>query len=134
MTSATLSPLLRFGLLLDAAGSGATGIALTVAPGFWADLFGLPSGLLLPAGLAMLPWAVGLALIVRRGHAARPTLRAVIGLNIAYVVLCLAAVFGGLLAPNSLGLAFVLAQAAAVALFAELQFLGLRRTETATLA
>jgi hypothetical protein len=65
----------------------------------------------------------------RRPGGAAGAGRLIAWLNVAYVALCLAALAAGLVAPNGLGIAFVVGQAAAVALFAALQLAGARRVE-----
>ncbi|MDQ3222974.1 MAG: hypothetical protein M3Q75_05805 [Gemmatimonadota bacterium] len=52
----------------------------------------------------------------------------VVAINLVWVLGSVALVVAGRFPLTVLGLAFVLAQAAAVALFAALQFLGLRRS------
>ena len=52
---------------------------------------------------------------------------ALIAINIAWVVASLFVAFGPAFAPTLLGKIFIVAQAATVAVFAELQIIGLRR-------
>ncbi len=58
-------------------------------------------------------------------------MRAVIGLNLLYAADAAVVVVVSWFPLTALGTAFVLLQAAAVALFAALQFVGLRRTTSA---
>jgi hypothetical protein len=53
--------------------------------------------------------------------------RTVIGLNFAWVAASALVLVTGWIQPNTLGIAFVIVQAAAVALLAELQITGRRR-------
>jgi hypothetical protein len=57
--------------------------------------------------------------------------QAIIALNLLWVVGSMGLLMGGWVAPTALGTAFVIAQAVAVGVFAELQFIGLRRTQAA---
>ena len=128
--SPNTSPLLRFALLGDAVASGATGLLLAAASGPLAWLLGLPAPLLRGAGLVLLPYAILVAWLGMRAVPAPPLVRTVIAVNLFWVAdsLLLAlgpALFG--LAPNGLGIAFVLAQAAVVLGFAVAQCIGLRR-------
>jgi hypothetical protein len=52
----------------------------------------------------------------------------VIVINAVWVIESLLLVMGNRVAPNALGQAFVVAQALAVAVFAELEYFGLRRS------
>jgi hypothetical protein len=55
--------------------------------------------------------------------------QAIIALNLLWVVGSMGLLMGGWVAPTALGTAFVIAQAVVVGVFAELQFVGLRRAQ-----
>jgi hypothetical protein len=115
-------------LLADAVASGATGALCVLAPGALARWFGLPAGLLAGAGVVMLLWAATLAwLALRQAGPPRKAVAAIAVLNAIWVVdsLLLLAI-PGWVAPTTLGVVFVLAQAVVVADLALLQWLGLR--------
>lgn len=122
------SKLLRLALAADAAACGAMGLLLAGAAKPLAPLFGLPVTLLQGAGLALLPCAAALAILA--GRHAIPSLAAyaVIGINLLWIVDSLLVAFAGWFAPSTLGLGFVLAQAAAVAAVTECEFVGLKRS------
>lgn len=122
------SSFLRRVLVADAAASGATGAAMALGGGFAAGLLGLPEDLLRYAGLALLPFAALVAFIGTRDEVPRAALWAVIGANVLWAADSVLLLVGGWVAPGALGTAFVLGQAAAVAVFAELEYMGLRRT------
>jgi hypothetical protein len=124
---AARSQFLRRVLLLDAAASGAMGLLLTLGAGPLTSLLGLPGPLLRGAGLVLIPFALGLILLARRPALSRAAVWAVIGLNAMWVVDSLILLAAGGLQPTALGTAFVLAQAAAVAGLAVLEYLGLKR-------
>jgi hypothetical protein len=126
--SIAISPFLRNALLADAAVSGAAGALMLFAGGFLAGLLDLPESLLRWAGGMLIPFVALLLLIAQRQMVARATVSAVIVLNILWVVASVFVLVGGLASPNMLGYVYVIAQAAAVALFAELQFIGLKRS------
>lgn len=127
----TTTRFLRIALLLDAGMSGPSGLVLVAAPQAIGQATALPGGLLLGAGLFFLPYAALLAWL-----ATRPAMpRWVVGLlaagNLLWAVGCAALPLLGLVAPNGWGIAFLAAQAVAVAVFAELYILAMRRAPRA---
>lgn len=127
----TPSPFLRQVLLADALISGVTGLAMMLGAGLLADLLGLPAMLLRWAGLILLPFAALVGWLATRERLPSRAVWAVITLNALWAADCVLLVVAGLIEPTWLGLAFVLFQAAVVALFAELQYVGLRRSTPA---
>jgi len=123
--------LLRRALLLDAVASGALGLAMALATGPLADLLGLPPGLLRWAGVALLPFAALLAFLGGRAAVPPAAAMAVVAVNLLWVAGSLLLLGGGWVEPTALGVAFVVAQALAVALFAGLQARGLAGTPVA---
>jgi hypothetical protein len=123
---------LRRVLLADALASAAMAALLLPAAGALAGPLGLPAGLLRGAGLALLPWVALTAWLGTRAEPSRPLVWAVVGGNAIWVADSLVLLLSGWVAPTALGVAFVLAQAAAVATFAVLQAMGQQRlAETA---
>ncbi len=121
------TPFLRFALLGDAAASGATGLLLAAGAGFLAALLRLPEGLLRVAGLVLLPYAGFVAWLgARGGGVPRNALRAVVAINLLWALDSVLLLAAGPVAPNGLGVAFVLAQAVAVLGFAAMQWTALR--------
>lgn len=118
---------LRRVLLADAAVSAAAGLLMAGAAGLLAGLLGLPEPLLRGAGLALLPYGALVAFVATRAQLAPAAVWAVIALNALWVFDSLGLLLSGWVAPNLLGYAFVLLQAIAVGVFAELEFVGLRR-------
>jgi hypothetical protein len=111
-------------LLLDALASGVMGLLLAGFAGMIAAPLGLPVGLLRGAGLALLPFAAAVGFT-----ATVPSVRSlyiVIGCNTVWVAASVVLLVSGVIAPTPLGTAFVLTQAAAVAVFALLQRASLR--------
>jgi hypothetical protein len=128
MFMTVLSSYLRKALLADAIVSGVASAGMIAGSGLVAASFGLPPALLLWAGIACIPF-VALIAFVLRGETAAPAgvVVAIIAINIAWVIASLFVAFGPMFAPTLFGKVFVVAQAATVALFAELQIIGLRR-------
>lgn len=123
--------LLRLALKLDAAASGALGALLVAAGSVLDDLLGLPLALLLPVGLFLLAYAAFVWVVGTRSRISKTAAWAVVATNLVWVADSVALVATAWFPLTALGAAFVLAQAAAVFLFADLQFLGLRRARRA---
>jgi hypothetical protein len=122
---------LRYALLADAVASGATGLLLIAGADLLTGLLGLPVALMREAGLLLVPYVALVAFVGTREAISRPAVQAIIALNLLWVVGSMGLLMGGWVAPTALGTAFVIAQAVAVGVFAELQFIGLRRTQAA---
>ena len=118
---------LRRVLVLDAVASGATGLLAIVASGFLSWLLDLPAGMLLGAGLVLVPYVLFVVYTATRSEIPRGAVTLIIIANALWAIASVAVLLSGWVAPNALGIAFVLAQAAVVALLGELQYVGLRR-------
>jgi hypothetical protein len=118
---------LRFALLADAIASGATGLLLILGADLLAGLLGLPAALMREAGLLLVPYVALVAFVGTRATISRPAVRVIIALNAMWTAASLLLLVTDYVAPTALGYAFVIAQAAVVAAFAELQFVALRR-------
>jgi hypothetical protein len=118
---------LRLSLRLDAAASGALGGLLAAGGALLDDPLGIPAAVLVPVGGFLVAYAAALWLVGSRPKLSRPAVRVVAVGNLLWVAASVIAVAGGWWSPTALGTALVIAQAAAVALFAELQLIGLRR-------
>ncbi|MGJ4898767.1 hypothetical protein ACQR2B_26105 [Bradyrhizobium oligotrophicum] len=130
----TSSALLRRALLADAAFSGVAGLALTFGASPLAALLQLPDALLRETGLFLVVYASFVGWLGSRPVAPRPLIVLVIAGNAAWTVGSIALLFSGLVAPNVLGEIFVAVQALGTGLFAELQYMGLRRSTAAVTA
>ena len=120
---------LRYALLADAVASGATGLLLIAGADLLTGLLGLPVGLMREAGLLLVPYVALVAFVGTREAISRPAVQAIIALNVLWVVGSVGLLMSGAVAPTVLGTAFVIAQAVAVGVFAELQVIGLRRAQ-----
>jgi len=118
---------LRGALLLDAVASGATALLMLIGGSLLAGLLGLPVDLLRGAGLVLVPYVATVILIGTRQDISSSAVRLVIAANAIWAVASFALMFSGWIAPTALGYAFIAAQAIVVALFGELQYVGLRR-------
>ncbi len=124
------SPVLRQVLLADAVISGATGLLMFLGADILTNVLGLPIALLRYAGLILLPYGVFVAYVATRRSVHRPAVWAVILINVLWATDSILLLLGGWVTPNTLGYAFVIAQAVVVAVFAELQYSVIRKTAT----
>ncbi|HTR58376.1 MAG TPA: hypothetical protein VMM27_09385 [Casimicrobiaceae bacterium] len=129
--SSRTSPFLRRVLLADAATSGATGLLMMLGAGAAGELLAVPDALLRYAGLTLLPFAALVALLATRENLWRAGVWAVVVCNALWAADCVLLLLTGWIEPNELGIAFIVAQALVVAVFAELEYLGLRRSDGA---
>jgi hypothetical protein len=123
MTSiATDSMPLRGPLLLDAIASGAMGVLLLLAASPLESLLGLPGSLLRAVGLLLIPFAAFLLWLAPRARGLRVVVRSVVGANVLWVLASILLLVSGRAEMTPLGTAFVALQAAAVAVFAFLEY------------
>jgi hypothetical protein len=125
------TPFLRNVLLADAAFSGVGALLMAGGASLLSPLLGLPQPLLFWAGVVLVPWTILVAALSRRPSISRLMLVDVIGINILWAAVSIGLLLTGAVSPTTLGYAFVIAQAGAVGLFAELQVIGMRRAGTA---
>lgn len=128
MSSIHSSRFLRNALALDAAACAATGVLLALGANTLSGPLGFPASFLMGAGIVLLPCAALLAWFAGRETLPRLAVYAVIGVNILWIADSLLILVAGWFAPTGLGIAFVLAQAATVAVITELEVIGLRRS------
>src|SRR5438045_7884060 len=121
---------LRYALLADALASGATGALLIAGASLLDGLLGLPVALMREAGLILVPYVAFVAWVGTRQGIVRGAVWAIIAANALWALASVCLLVSGLVAPTLLGTAFVIAQAAVVALLGELQYAGLKRQDT----
>ena len=134
MTMQTLrtSTFLRWTLLADAATCVATGLLMMLGSGQLEQFLGLPAGLLRYAGVSLLPFAAFLVYLAKRENLSTQGVWTAIVLNTIWTAASLLLLMTGRVALTELGYTFVIAQALGVAVFAGLEFFGLRKSTTAT--
>ena len=125
------STFLRRALLLDAVASGATGLLLIAAAAPLEGLLGLPAALLRGAGLVLMPYVAFVAFAGTRAAVSHGAVWAVVVANVLWAAASVLLLVSGWVAPTALGYAFVIGQAAVVALLGELQYVGLHRPAAA---
>ena len=128
MTSARSSSFLRRVLIIDAAVSGATGLILIAGADLLHDWLAVPAALARGAGLSLIPFALLVGYLATRQSMPRAGVWAVIVLNALWALDSMLLLASGLVSPTALGTAFIIAQALAVAVLAELEYVGLRRS------
>lgn len=117
---------LRRVLAVDAASCIGMGTLMLAGAGTISDVLGLPASLLQTAGAALIPFGLVLAWLATRPVPPRAGVIAVIVCNVVWVAESLALLVGGWIAPTGWGIAFVVAQAGAVAALTALEYIGLR--------
>jgi CHASE2 domain-containing sensor protein len=103
-------------------------VLLAAAAGSLARWFGLPAVMLREVGLFLLAFAALVAVLGWRRASPRLLFWAVIVGNALWAVDSVLLLVSGWVAPTAPGGAFVVAQALVVALLAELEYTGLRRS------
>lgn len=126
-----ITPFLRNALRLDAGVSGAAALLLVGGASPLAPFTGLPAALLFWSGVALMPFVAALVVVARRTAVLRLVLVDIVALNALWVAASFGLLASGLVQPTAPGIAFVVAQALAVAVFAVLQVIGMRRAPVA---
>ena len=128
-TSFMSSPnFLRNVLRADALSCVACGLLQVVFTGQMAQLLGLPPALLAYTGEFLLVYAAAVAFVSMRDPLPRPLVWLLLAGNLGWAIACALLLLSGRVAPSMLGTAYVVVQALTVAVLAELQFFGLRRS------
>jgi hypothetical protein len=124
--TAATGRLLRTALLADAAVTGLNGAAYLLAAPVLDDLLGLPTVPLRGVGGFLLGFAVAVGAIGTRRTPRHGAVLTVVAVNLLWVVASVAAAVAGWGSPSTVGAVWIALQAAVVAAFAALQWLGLR--------
>lgn len=127
LTELPRESLLRLALKLDAAVTGANGLAYVAAAGPLEDLLGLDPALTRAVGAFLIAFALGVWAIAARSAVPLGGVRAVIAANALWVAASLAAAAASLSSPTTVGTSWIILQALVVGGFASLQAYALRR-------
>ena len=125
---------LRRAILADAIFSGASAVLLSLGAGPLAPLLNLPEPLLRETGLFLIAYAALVGWLGTRQAMSKALVMIVIAGNAAWTIASIALLFSGWVNPNLLGETLVAMQAIAVGAFAELQYIGLRKSGGAVTA
>lgn len=131
MMTRRCSPLLRWALVADSIASGAMALLMLLFAGALEGLLQIPAQLLFNVGLILVPYAALVGYLGTRAALPSWIVWTVIGANLLWVLDSVLIAVSGWIAPNALGYTFTFGQALAVAVLAELQFVGLRRSGAA---
>ncbi len=121
-------PALREILLADTAILVTTGLVYLGASGWLGSTLELPSALLAGSGAFFLAFGAGMLTLGTRRSIPSVGVYGAIGVNVAWAVAGVVVLLSGLIDPNALGVAFVLANLVAALVVADLEFMGLRAT------
>jgi len=124
-----VSNFLRFVLFADAATCAGCGLLLTIGGGFLQNLLGLPASLMFYGGLSLFPFAAFLVYIATRKSISKTAVWTLIGLNLLWTIDSFLLLVSGYVEPTLFGYVFVIFQAVGVLMFADLEFIGLRKAE-----
>jgi hypothetical protein len=122
------SQFLRRALLADAVFSGFAALLFTADAGALAPLLSLPEALLRETGLFLIAYTALVGWLGTRASVPKVLVMIVIAGNAAWTLASIALLFSGEVTPNLLGEIVVAAQAIATGAFAELQYVGLRKS------
>ena len=125
--SMSVTPFLRNALHADALMTGAAALLMIAGASILGPLLELPVGLLRWAGVLLVPFVIMLVMVARRETVSRLVVFDIVAVNALWVVASFGILLSGAVSPNMLGHAFVIVQALAVAVMAELQFIAWRR-------
>ena len=125
---------LRRVLWADALSGSGTAVLHLALAGSLSSLLGLPGALLSASGILLLLYVALAGTLALQAVPSRALLGALVIGNFAWMVACLVLLFGGQVTPTPLGQAYLVVQAVAVLVLAELQWMALRRRQPAALA
>lgn len=125
------SSFLRRALIVDAVASGAAGVVMALGADVLSEWLRVPAGLLFYAGLSLFPFSALVAYVATRERIAPAGVWAIIACNAVWAADCILLMATGWVEPAALGQAFLIAQALLVATFAEMEYLGLRKSAAA---
>jgi len=126
--------MLRTALRLDAVVTGANAVAYLALAGPLGDLFGVPASALRAAGAFLAVFAIAVWRTARPAAISRAAAGTIAVANLAWAAGSVVALVLDAWSPETAGAVWIALQAAVVALFADLQLLGLRRAATGAAA
>ena len=124
-----VSNFLRYVLFADATTSLICGLLLTIGGSFLQEMLGLPVSLMFYAGLSLFPFAAFLVYVGTRKSISKTLVWLIIGTNLLWTIDSFLLLFSGYILPTTFGYIFVIAQAIGVLVYADLEFIGLRKSE-----
>jgi hypothetical protein len=128
------STLLRRALLADAIFSGVGALIMTLDANLFAPLLQLPEALLRETGLFLIAYTALVGWLGARPSVPKALVMLVVAGNAVWTLASFALLLSGAVNPNLFGEIVVVAQAIATGVFAELQYVGMRRSGAAVAA
>lgn len=128
------STFLRRALQADAIVTGAVALLQTFGAGLLAPMLGLPHVLVLETSLFLIAYTALVGWLATRQSMPRALVAIVIAGNAGWAVGSIALMFSGWVSPNLLGYAFIAVHAISTGVFAEWQYIGLRKSRGAVAA
>jgi hypothetical protein len=128
-----VSRFLRNVLLTDAATCAACGLLLVGGGGLLQNLLGFPAALMFYAGLSLFPFTAFLIYAATRKSLSKTFVWLIIGLNLLWTIDSFLLLVSGYVEPTTFGYIFVIFQAIGVLMFADLEFIALRKAEVIVL-
>ena len=128
------STFLSRALLADAIFSGVAAVALTLGAGALAPFLNLPEALLRETGLFLIAYTSLVGWLGTRPSMPKTLVAIVIVGNAAWALGSIALMFSGSVTPSLLGYAFIAMHAISTGVFAELQYIGMRKSGGAVAA
>jgi uncharacterized protein YjeT (DUF2065 family) len=122
------SSFLRRALLADAIFSGIGALVMTLDANLFASLLQLPEALLRETGLFLIGYTALVGWLATRLSVPKALIMLVVTGNALWTLASFALLFSGAVNPNVFGEIAIVAQAIATGVFAELQYMGLRRS------
>ncbi|MBN9585611.1 MAG: hypothetical protein BGN84_11665 [Afipia sp. 62-7] len=119
---------LRRALQADAVFSGVAALMFVLGAGLLASLTHLPEAFLRETGFVLVTYAALVGYLGTRGMMSSNAVKAVIAINAAWAIASIVLLLSGWGSPTLFGQALIVMQTIAVGVFAELQFIGLRRS------
>jgi hypothetical protein len=129
--ASTRADLLRLVLVADAAVTGANAVAYVAGALLLDSWLGVPAGALVAIGAFLAVYSALVLRVATRPELPRTAVAAVIAANAAWAVGSLLALASDAFTPTTGGQVWIAVQAVAVAGFAALQWIGLRRAPAA---
>lgn len=128
------STFLRRAIQADAVVTGTVALMQTFGAGLLAPMLNLPQSLVLETGLFLIAYTALVGWLGTRQSMPKALVAIVIAGNAAWALGSIALMFSGSINPNLLGYAFIASHAISTGVFAELQYIGLRRSGGAVAA
>jgi hypothetical protein len=129
----TTSRFLRLVLFADAATCFASALLMIFGSAVLGEFLEMPTKLFTYAGISLLPFTAGLLYMMSRERLSPAIVWTVIVLNVLWTADSFLILATGWVTPNELGYAFVGTQALAVAMFAGLEYAGLKKSIAAAI-